>query len=349
MQDERKLILNMVKDGKISEDEALKLLEALESPKMESDLEESAKTIANRFISGIDSALRKTSDVIQGLDVNDWSLSFGSNKAKTEKFLKKPFDGKKNLKIENFNGNIQIYSWENECIETRASISYDMRKLDPNYDFIIMEEDEESLIIKSNHTKLNNKFECRLSIAIPRTMEKSLSITSVNGSIELNFINASELNLKTTNGNMSLNAVVSPKSIIKTTQGNISLTDFEGDSLNVNSTNGSISITDLSAKTLDAQTINGLVKITAPGPKVENVKLANINGSINFTDLDFNRPIKGWFKSRSYDSYKELSEVFSRIEKNDRIFEVTNLNYDDQAKNPLLIDASTINGRIKIY
>lgn len=349
MQDERKLILNMVKDGKISEDEALRLLEALEKPKKETDIEESAKTIASRFISGIDSALRKTTDVIQGLDINDWSLSLGSNKEKTEKIFKNPFNSKKDLKIENYNGNIQLYSWENDYIETRASISYDMRKLDPNYDFLLVEENDDCLVIKSNHTRLNNKFECRLSIAIPRTMEKSLSITSVNGSIELNFINTSDLNLKTTNGNISLNAISSPKSSIKTIQGNISLTDFEGDEIGINTTNGSISAVDLAANTLDAQTINGQVKIAGPSPKVENIKLASVNGSISFHDLNFTRPIKGWFKSSSYDSYKDLSEVFAKVEKNNRIFEATSSTYSDEAENPLLIDTSTVNGRIRFY
>lgn len=349
MTEEKKIILTMLKEGKISQEEALRLLDAVEEPKSDQDFEDTAKNFLNKFMNGLNSALKKTGDALAGIDVNDFGVDIGQNRAKTENIIKTQIQGPSpRVHVRNTNGRVHLYTWDNDYIETRTSVSFDKRELDQDYDFITIEESEGTYTINSNQTKLSNRFTVSLSIALPRICFNEFMVESTNGSIEVNFLEAKQMTLESTNGSIECNSVSIENATLETTQGNIDINDVSASRLSANTTNGTITCKDVSIENLITQTINGLVRIGEINKEVRNIDSSTVNGNIYISIADFTRPIKASLKGKTRNELTELLENFSEVKKEGKTTLATTETYDDTRNDNMEINSSTVNGRISI-
>ncbi|MFM1583347.1 SHOCT-like domain-containing protein, partial [Helcococcus ovis] len=91
MSEEKKLILKMLKENKISEDEALKLLDAIgsnkntEKNKKEDNTEFSTGNFVSKIINGVEKAINIASKKIENMDFELINFSSQNFNAKTVK------------------------------------------------------------------------------------------------------------------------------------------------------------------------------------------------------------------------------------------------------------------------
>ena len=130
MSEEKKLILTMLKEDKISEEEALRLLEAIGQnekeetektnfSKKEESFENSVNSFVSKIITGVETAINKAGDAINNMDfdisnINISGSKFNANTTKTYKIenIEEPI----NLFINNLQGAIQIQSHNQDFV-----------------------------------------------------------------------------------------------------------------------------------------------------------------------------------------------------------------------------------------
>lgn len=127
MSKEKLLVLQMLKEGKISEEEALKLLEAMgEDKNTKKNIGENKfKFLEDDFVSKITDSIasigRRTQEAIQKINIEETISDIGSTfskfKGKTEQVF--DYDLEKSgdvdsIEVENYNGKITIHGLEDE-------------------------------------------------------------------------------------------------------------------------------------------------------------------------------------------------------------------------------------------
>lgn len=350
MSEERKLILDMVKEGKISTEEALRLLDALgDKEKPVDDLEDSVKNIANKIISGVNKALKKTGETLSSIDMSDWNIDLGQNKVKTEQVIRTQVsDPARKILIENFNGRIHAYSWDNDYIETRALISYNPKDYDEDYAFIASKEEETYTRIGSTYKGISKAYVSNLSIAMPRTKFDDLAIKNTNGTIETSFIQAGTLNIENVNGAIKSTSCKFDEPSLETSQGSIEILDLEGHRLLAQTSNGSISAYDLAVEEVKARTVNGSINLGEIDKQVRDLDLSTVNGRISLAIGDFSRPIKISLRGRSRNEYEDLLGKFLKVSKEAGVTILQSNDFEEGLADSLEIKTSTVNGRTSI-
>lgn len=350
MSEEKRMILNMLKEGKIDEDEAIKLLDAIGKDRdLEDDLEESAKNFANKIFIGVNKALRKTGDALSSIDVSDLNIDLGQYKSKTEKIYKSDTIAEaSNILIENLSGRIHVYSWDNDYIETRAAITYNSKYFDDNNEFIVAENKDDYYYIGIKDTKKAERFNVNFSIAVPRVKFEDFIIKNTSGSIEVNFIESDRLTIENINGAVECNSSSAEFASFETTQGSLQLNDIKGERISLNTTNGAIQASDLSIRDVFARTVNGSVKFKDFNKELSTIDLQTVNGSIGIDIGDFSRPIRAEIKGRRRNDSDDLLGKFKNINKKGNTTIAETENYKTESDNKLEIKVSTVNGRINI-
>lgn len=350
MSEEKRMILNMLKEGKIDEDEAIKLLDAIgKDHNLDDDLEESAKNFANKVFIGVNKALKKTGDAISNIDVSDLNIDLGQYKSKTDKIYKSDSIGENaNILIENLNGRIHVYSWDNDYIETRASITYNSKYFNEEDEFIITENRDDYYCIGIKDAKKSERFTVNFSIAVPRVKFQDFAIKNTSGAIEVNFIEAEKLTIENINGAVECNSSQADFASFETTQGSLLINDMQGQRISLNTTNGAIQASDLSIKEVFARTVNGGVKFRDLNKELSDIDLQTVNGSIAIDIGDFARPIRAEIKGRTRNDSDDLLGKFKNIIKKGNTTIAETENYQLDLDDKLEIKASTVNGKISV-
>ncbi|QNO14438.1 DUF4097 family beta strand repeat protein [Alkalicella caledoniensis] len=292
MGDERKLILEMLRDGKISSEEAKELLSVLGDTE---DMDQHKNTSQETH----EQTKKAEREYFEETGEN-WSLLDGLKglftgiTGPTYEFVEEynhrfnPLSIKANIKTKN--GTVIIKAWDKEecsikvtkkikgfTSETKArdfAKSYQVLKLGD--DFIDTED------YKNRHLSINYE------IYLPRNIILELKTRSVNGRVLLKDIHLIDGSVTTVNGKITVQNVKGDRIKISGVNGVIDV-DADIQSIDCNTVNGKIFIKDSNQQEghVSISTVNGPIKIELPvGVRGVKVKNSSVNGSIKIDHQD---------------------------------------------------------------
>lgn len=371
MNEGRKQILQMVESGKITVDEALKLLEAIEQTKQESEpnqeevSEQKTTTEPSTFVnydsnyssaSGeqknykrpsfldkftdfIDSALQKIKDV-------DLDFNFGTPVEVNHIFQHRDVY-LSNIHFDISNGNIKIIPWEEQ--DVRIECNAKVYKSD-SFD------DAKTYFLKSVRFSIDGE---SMKFSVEPKQIKMSTVLYIPKSVY------NEIQIRTFNGHVTGEQFQADKLKVNTANGNIDFANLKGQDFEFETANGHIKIVDSFSQQIEAETINGTINVQGAFEKVDlesfssniicklqdsNSKFAYLNtktGSIDLflpTDLE----VKGKIKSNIGGFKCELKDLEILDEKKDVIQKELNFIANSGKTEKLYVEASSNAGSILV-
>ncbi|WP_100374012.1 DUF4097 family beta strand repeat-containing protein [Bacillus sp. FJAT-45037] len=276
--EERKMILKMIEDGKITAEEGIKLLEAMDTKKGPSaeNMEANSHPLStdvkweegedyrrrhrqstsaeNRFASFFDTALQKIKDF-------DLDFNFGSSVVVDHIFQHRDLSPE-NIDISLENGSITFVPWEEPDvrIECEARV-YRVKDTEEARRVFLQEAtfrvNEQKLLF---HTKVKS-MKVQATVYVPKTTFDHLKLYTFNGQIKGEQITVDTFDVNTLNGAISFQSVKAKKIMAETVNGAIDLKHLEADLVDVKTVNGSITLSGR-AQDVDAETVNGGITYT---------------------------------------------------------------------------------------
>lgn len=377
MNEERKQILQMVESGKITVDEAIKLLEALDKPKQEQGeagqkVEQEAgsgekqqtttepstyvnfdggsyssgeqknykrPSFIDKFTDFVDSALKKIKDI-------DLDFNFGSFHEIHHIFQHRDVY-MTNINLDISNGNIKIIQWNEQDvrIECNAKV-YKTDSLEEAKTYFLknvrfsIDGDSMKFSVEPKQIKMSTV------LYVPKAVYNEIQIRMFNGHV--------------TGENLEVN-----KLKVNTANGNIDFGGLHGRDLEFETANGHIKIEDSFAQELEAETINGTVNVHGAFEKVDlqsfssniTCKLADAHSKIAFLNtktgsIDLILPndleVKGRIKSNIGGFKCELTDLEILEEKKDVIQKELNFVANRGKTGKLYVEAGSTTGSILV-
>ncbi|MBM7840460.1 DUF4097 and DUF4098 domain-containing protein YvlB [Alkalihalobacillus xiaoxiensis] len=267
--EERKMILKMIEDGKISAEEGLKLLDSLGKDKQEpeqtdghnrSDNESKSykqtsadpeETPFSRFTSFFESAFQKVRE-------GDLDFNFGSVTEVDHVFQHQGIIPK-SVYVSLENGSVQVVPWEKEDIrlECEAKV-YKAKDEEEARESLLKDsvfsatEEKVSFETKSKAMKVN------VVLYVPEASYENVKLYAFNGSLNGESIKTDLFDASTTNGSIKTADLVAKKAMMETSNGSISCEGHSIGSLYAKTLNGSIKV-DGAAEDADIETLNGTI------------------------------------------------------------------------------------------
>lgn len=292
MNQDRKRILEMVQEGKLSAQEAIVLLDALEDgsagaadakPASQADAVSKAESKAEstggtswqqektkdsgsgddtfysqmeqageRIFDFVNSALRKIKDI-------DWQITQSVEVPHVFQQADEQID---RIDIDVANGPVRLIAWDQQevRVECQAKV-YRVEDRDEGRSYFL-----DNTVFSQDHGLLcfatkSKWMRVETTAYIPRKMYKKVSVRVFNGEMTGELLESEHL-------------------IVKTTNGKVDLTGISGQKLDVDTVNGQIKVIDLNADKFEAETVNGAVDVKGFSRKAE---LKSFNGNINLT------------------------------------------------------------------
>lgn len=303
MKEERLRILKMVEDGKLTVDEALKLLEELEkaSKSMEQKQNDLIKELStsvqfeeakkeeyhnyktnsakDKIIDFVDTAFKKIKDL-------DLDLNFGKSIDVSHIFQQADVS-LKDLDIDVANGTVKVLPWDQKDVrvECHAKVfrveSQDEARKNFLKDVVFAIEGQKLLFSSQQKwMKLN------AVIYIPQTEYENVKIRMFNGSIDSENLTVESYKAKTANGKITVGNIKSKKMETETANGRILIQRSTADSIEAETINGAINV-DGDYKIADLQSFNGNVYCSVNGSRCELIEAKAATGSIDLFVPEF--------------------------------------------------------------
>lgn len=350
MSEERLMILNMLKEGKISQEEALKLLDAIgeksnlndEKTKKASDM--TFNDMASKIGSAIESAFFKMSDSLSNLDF-DYRFFNDYTGRVTKSIRIDNVKDKINLYIKNRNDKVQVYQWDKDYIEAIANVQYDEKQYSRDYEFLIHTVNDKNHYIGIDTEQSNKGYSAKITINLPKNLVENIKIETTNSKIEVDNLDIDYAEFITTNGKISLTYVDANNIICKTTNSKITAENIESDTLECITTNGKIVLETINVRKVDARNTNGSINIDTINSKAREINLNSTNGGLYIDGLDFSRPVKATISGRLSHN---LSPNFINLNEISHETIATTAKYTEDSDDVLNIFAHTTNGKVEI-
>lgn len=354
MSDEKKLILKMLQEGKITEDEAITLLDSIKDKKKATRTNTDFDSLINKISETASKIGKKSQEMVSNFDFEDFTNMFTvtDQKNKAERLASENIIGLENpsLYVENQSGKIKISSWDNEEIQVTADVSYDDRFIADTYDFISIRREDDKVYIEPNYDSVSGRyFSINLSIALPEKHFKEISLKSTNANLEIEDVKADSLLVKTINAKISGKNIEAKEGEVSSTNARISLENLSGDKLQIKTTNGKIDIKDIDYLDLEMKTTNGSLVVANLGARTESIYAKTSNGNISIALKNIFKPIKAKMKNnfKGLEASYFADSIFTNFVTEDKVMIAYTDGYDENADR-LDIEATTTMGNINI-
>ncbi len=342
MKEERLLILSMLKEGKITVEEATQLLEALEDKgagkskegaKEKDTKDDKYKKLTNMTFEEIGQDIGNAiSSMVDGLKDMGGSFGLNLNSETITLDLEEDLSAIENpiLDLKAINGSINLSVWEKDTIAIKLVCQYKNGLLDIDSDFYDFFIEGDRVVFAPTY---NKDISVRLDVSLPNKKYKEIVLNTTNGKIQINDVNVGKLESITTNGSINSNNLVGEEVLMATR-------------------NGRIEALDISAVTLDISTSNGkIICEHSDINRATNVSLKTSNGSISSTIDDLVKGVYFDLDTSMGTVSLDLPNMTSvnrdqGLAGNKRTV-AHNSNYDESGDN-LKYNASTSNGSIRI-
>jgi DUF4097 and DUF4098 domain-containing protein YvlB len=274
--EERKMVLKMIEDGKITAEEGVKLLEAMEksesaqsnkreeprrevSTKVDWDegeqyrqrARQAAHSTANLFTSFIESTIQKIKDV-------DLDFNFGASIDVDHIFQHRDISPK-SLDVSLENGSITFKPWDESDVrvECKAKV-YRVRDSDEARRVFLQESsfrvDERKLLF---HTKTKS-IKVQTTVYVPKESFDHIKLYTFNGQVEGASFETDTLDVNAINGPLAFSSVKAKKAMAETVNGPIEYKQVEIDVFDAKTIHGGISLRG-KVQDFDAETVNGSI------------------------------------------------------------------------------------------
>lgn len=336
MKEERLLILSMLKEGKITVQEATELLEALESKTENQNKDfkdDKHKRLSHMTFEEIGSDIGNAiSNMFDSLKDMGGNFGINLNSETIVLDLEEDLSQIENpvLDLKSINGSITLKKWQKDNVSIKVTCEYKNGLLDNNEEFYKFYLEGDKLIFTPI---LNKDISIKLDVFLPNKNYKEIVLNTTNGRIQMQDISSEKLNCITTNGSITVTRVKGEKIYLSTKNGKIEALGLSGEIIDLSTSNGKIICNHLD--------IN----------KATNVNLSTSNGSITSN-------LNGLVKGAAFDLDTSMGSV--NLEFPDMIFInrepglsgnrrilAHNPSYDENEDN-LQYNASTSNGSIRI-
>lgn len=303
MKEERMMILSMLEQGKISSEEAVELLDALEedfNPNESVNKEKQQKINkdkAKRVVDDFEKALKKQGKKMEDFGVelgNKLSGLFSGIKEKGNPInilndyesintsLERDISHLENptIDFESTNGNITLNTWEKDSISIKINCKYKNGLIDRNDGFYDFYEEENRLIFKP---EFSSDIMINLDVYLPDKPYRKIKLETSNGKIKIDNLNVDKVKCHTTNASISAGNIVSKEVNLFTKNGRINLNNLSSPIIEAISTNSHISIEDVDSEDLKLSTVNG--RIIVYNTTTNNLIGTSSNGSIEVKNI----------------------------------------------------------------
>ena len=320
MSDEKQMILEMLKDGKITVEQANDLLDAIGGKKIRNE-----RDFISKLSQSIDSVIKKTSETIgnfdlDSLDINQFNIRGDINTHKEMRIE----DEINTINIDIPSGKIFI----ERAIDSAISLTQDIwSKKDNLIDYLDVEINEDILNIHLNEAYKNLDASAVIKLELGKSLYDALNINLVNGVIEIEDVDFSSSDIDTVNtkvniinsqGNLDIDNVNGKLDLkntngylnVENVNGTIYLSNISGDGAKVKSTSGNIRVDGLSSTEFKAENSSGNIRIYNI-KDVEEIDLNSGSGNIVIDADSFDENIKANVVSKDLvfaDKYKNKVE-----------------------------------------
>ncbi len=359
MKEQRKRILRLVEEGKLTAEEALSLIEALEqeetvkeqkmtalstevlgdnqSTNNDHESAEQKQSIGNKLMDWVDSAVKKVKDM-------DLDLNFGKSIGLQHIFQ---FQGEsyQDIDIQLSNGSVTFEPWSER--DTRVECDVKVYRVENT------EQARETFLSGVDCQVEGNRFifftekktmKINLLIKLPEQAYEQVKVKLFNGPIRGEDLKVEAIKAKTANGVVSFSSLHGAKGEFETANGQIKLTNVEFDSLEMETISGHVQFTGSTGK-LDAQSFNGNVQLKLIDDRCETLYAKTATGNIDIT-VPEGSTIIGELKSNLGSLSTLVKDVEISYEKNETIQKELKFRTAQQAKMSLFADSKT--GSIEI-
>lgn len=338
MNDEKQFILEMLKEGKITVEEANDLLNAIGNKKSRNENDFMAK-----INQSIESVIKKTTDAfesISNIDLDNIDINQYNIKGQVNTHKEMRIDDEINaININIPSGKVLIERANDSAITLNQDIWSKKSELN---DYINIEVNEDSLNISVNETYQNIEATSIIRLALGKNLYESLNIDLVNGNIEIEDVDFSEntidsvnakINVINSQGNIDIqntNGKVDIKNthgdlVVDNVNGSVYLANISGDKAEIDAVSGNIRVDGLDTKSLDADTHSGNIRIY----NIKDAEKINLNtgfGNIVIDSESYNGNIKAEVLSQGLN----LSDKFKNKMQKEKGYEVsTSLDNED--------------------
>ncbi|MDQ0269052.1 DUF4097 family beta strand repeat-containing protein [Cytobacillus purgationiresistens] len=363
MQAEKKRILKMVEDGKLSVDEALTLMEELEkasktAQEKQEDIVKDLSTAVHfeeakkeepfnyKFNSAKDKIIDFVDSAFKKIKEGDLDFNFGHSVDISHIFQQSDVY-LKDMEIDISNGSVKVLPWgqKDVRIECQAKVYRAETQDEARKNFlgdVVFTINEEKLRFSTQQKwiKLN------VIIYVPDKNYEKLKVRTFNGPIESENIRVESFKAKTANGKINVQHLHSKHAEMETVHGQISAVKSTIDHLEAETINGTIKV-DGDYEKVDIHSFNGDVYCSVSGSRCEYVEAKATTGSLDI-ELPHFKPVNGELKTNlgSFNVHLDGIEIIE--EKSDVIQKVLHFKSLKDPQSGLKLDADTKTGSITV-
>ncbi|AZU63933.1 DUF4097 family beta strand repeat-containing protein [Neobacillus mesonae] len=363
MKEERKRILILVEDGKLTVDQALTLLEELENAQKSADqkkeqminelstvvqFEEAKKedpfqakyqSTKEKIFEFVDSALKKIKEF-------DFDLNFGQSVDISHIFHHGDVD-LKDIDIDVANGSVKLAAWDQPDVrvECQAKVYRVENQEQARQNFLR----DVIFTVEGQKLKFNTQqkwMKVEAVVFVPKAQYERIRVRLFNGPISGSEMNVDDLRVKTANGQIALDHVHGKRGEIETANGKISILTSQIDELEAETINGAINLEGDFKKT-EAQSFNGNINYNLSGDRCEWIHAKTTSGAVDLFVPEA-LPINGELKTNLGGFNLKLTGVQILEEKSEMIQKLLRFQSVNHPDKMLKIYAETKTGTISL-
>lgn len=361
MNDERKRILKLVEEGQLSADEAIMLLEALESKKSDTeqqgqetpskdfhqagDEEEGKKktykqsSTMGKFGDFIESALQKIKEF-------DLDFNFGPPVEVNHIFQHRDVLMEE-IDVDIANGEMKFIPWDEQDVrvECRAKVYGEKGQEEARKTFLknvhfSIDGGKMRFTVQKKQLKVNTVF------YIPRSEYDEVRLRMFNGPITGEHMNVRSFKAKTANGNIAISDFVSKELEMETANGHITAENSKASKCEAETLNGTVKL-DGTFEKMDVNSFNGNVILHAKGEYPSTIFVKTTTGNVDVY-VPGGSEVKGYLKSNFGGFQCELPDMKIEEEKKDVVQKSLHFIANEGKERKFHIEAESTTGSILI-
>ncbi|MFC4322445.1 DUF4097 family beta strand repeat-containing protein [Litchfieldia salsa] len=369
MNEERKRILKLVEAGKLSANEAITLLEALEDKGNEKTTKaEQTKHIVNEVSTNVQPENKHTKDdqkthhykqssvkskLTEFIDsavkkIKDLDLDFNFGNAVEVNHIFQHSDALvQNLDVDVSNGSVEIIPWNENDVRVECKVKvYNLESIEKARESFL----DEVVFSIDNHKLIfavqKKQMKVLAKIYVPRVQYEHVKVRMFNGPISGEDLEVSTFRAKTANGTIKVAKINSIYMELETANGQIDLKDSSSKECEIETINGAIKV-DGRYEKLDAQSFSGNIVCYLPGEDCHTIGVKTTAGNIDI-DTSITRNIDGELKSTLGGFNCEIPHMNIVKEKNEVVQKYLRFKTTTDHENKLYMFAETKTGSINI-
>ncbi|MED4803429.1 DUF4097 domain-containing protein [Bacillus atrophaeus] len=359
MKQEKERILKLVEEGKLTAQEALTLIEKLDSEYKEkenkitslsTDVHEADESFAAnkegqkpsigaKLFDWIDSAVKKVKEV-------DLDLNFGHAFDVQHIFQFKETDFS-SLELQIANGSVNIVPWDDsdvraECHSKVFRADSQEAARDAFLQHIECEAKGSKFFIRTEKKTMKTN----VTLYIPQKQYDKIRVKLFNGPIRGEHLHVKEFSAKTTNGVLSFSHLTAEKASAETANGQIKLANHSCGTIEAETINGLIDLRGRS-ESVDVQSFNGNIAVTVTEPDCRSIYTKTTTGNVELA-IPSDVAVKAELKSNLGSLSHELLDVEMLKEKNETIQKEMMFTSNQGHDQNIAIFSESLTGAIKL-